>query len=399
MIHIAIDTNGIVGHDRSLKSANFQALKRLIENAKLKIHVPYIVKRELETQQKAFYLDFYKEFEKNLNKFKKAPKTQDVYDLFNNFKNDFSNLVKNIDQDSDDFSETLLTELNCQVYEIDQQQAKAAFEAYFTGTAPLTRTSPKNRDDIPDSFICRSFEKIKESVDNLILITADGKIVNTFKDKENYKIFSNISEFIQSTTIQEILEELDTITGKSIVQGKIGNLVGFIKEYESITSLMESFLEDKIGEKILYANIYDIPLSNDIDGEACINSYNNGENIKIDLDNPIHYGDNQIGYNFELEVEVEVDYFVNKFDYYTEFYAGQNLASNISVEDWNDHVFHAESDVCLRVTGIVSITINTSNVDFPEIAKCDPDDLDDHLHDLYSESIINIESIGEIEPI
>ena len=213
--------------------------------------------------------------------------------------------MKNIDQDSDDFSETLLTELNCQVYEIDQQQAKAAFEAYFTGTAPLTRTSPKNRDDIPDSFICRSFEKIKESVDNLILITADGKIVNTFKDKENYKIFSNISEFIQSPTIQEILEELDTITGKSIVQGKLGNLLGFIKEYESITSLMESFLEDKIGEKILYANIYDIPLSNDIDGEVSINSYNIGENIKIDLDNPIHYGDNQFGYNFELEVEVE----------------------------------------------------------------------------------------------
>lgn len=229
--------------------------------------------------------------------------------------------------------------------------------------------------------------------------TLDSKVYNTFKDMSNIEIHKTIVDFINSKKVQEILEELDTIRGKVILQGRLTNLVDFIKEYEATTGLIESFLESQIGEKILYANIYDIPLSNDMDGEASINSYHNGENIRIDLDNPIHYGDNQIGYNFELEVGVLVDYFVNKSDYYSEFYSGQNLASNISVEDWNDHVLRAESDINIKVTGIVSITIDTSSVDFSEIAKCDPDDLDDHLHDLYSESIINIESIGEIEVI
>lgn len=396
MIHVAIDTSAI-GQSKSINDANYKALKRLVAAKEIAIHIPYIVKKEIESQEKEFYLTRYKALQQSLKEFNSVQKPTELYEKFNGIKNNIKQIDNIVLSDAERFSNAWVDGLDSNIWELNATQSLSAWDAYFNGTAPLT--SKKNREDIPDSFICSAIKEIKETVNNLTVLAKDSKVYNTFKNMSNIEIHKTIVDFINSDKIQEILEELDTVRGKSILQGKLTNLVDFIKEYEVTTSLMESFLESQIGEKILYANIYDIPLSNDIDGEASINSYNNGENIKIDLDNPIHYGDNQIGYNFELEVEVLVDYFVNKSDYYSEFYAGQNPASNISVEDWNDHVLHAESDVNIKVTGIVSITIDTSNVDFSEIAKCDPDDLDDHLHDLYSESLINIESIGEIEAI
>lgn len=396
MIHIAIDTSAIE-NNKSVNDANYKALQRLVDANKITIHIPYIVKKEIESQEKEFYLTRYKALQKSLKEFNSVQKPTELYEKFNGMKKEVKQIDSEILSDVERFSNAWVNGLNSNIWELNKAQAISAWDAYFNGTAPLT--SKKNREDIPDSFICTAIKEIKETVTNLTVLAKDSKVYNTFKDMSNIEIHKTIVDFINSKKVQEILEELDTIRGKVILQGRLTNLVDFIKEYEATTNLIESFLESQIGEKILYANIYDIPLSNDMDGEASINSYHNGENIRIDLDNPIHYGNNQIGYNFELEVEVLVDYFVNKSDYYSEFYSGQNLASNISVEDWNDHVLRAESDINIKVTGIVSITIDTSNVDFSEIAKCDPDDLDDHLHDLYSESLINIESIGEIEAI
>lgn len=394
MIHIAIDTSSIE-NNKSVNDANYKALQRLVNSNEITIHIPYIVKKEIESQEKEYYLTKYKQLQKSLRQFNRVQKPPEIYKKFNEIKNEVDQIEDTILSDAERFSNSWVNGLNSKIWELNTAQSISAWDAYFNGTAPLTLK--KVRDDIPDSFICSAIKEIKDAVTNLIVLANDIKVYDTFKDMPNVEVHKTIRDFINSKKTQEILEDLDTITGKNIVQSKLANLVDFIKKYEATTSLMEYFLQSKVGEEIVDSNIYDIPLSNDEDGEASITSYNDGENVKIDLDNPIHYGDNQIGYNFELEVEVLVDYFVNKSDYYSELYTGKHLASNISVEDWNDYVLHAESDIIIKVTGTVSITIDTTNVDFSEIAKCDPDELDDYLHDLYSESIVKIESIGELE--
>lgn len=346
MIHVALDTSAI-GQSKSTNDANYKALQRLVAAKKIAIHIPYIVKKEIESQEKEFYLTKYKALQQSLKEFNSVQKPTELYEKINEMKTDIKQIDSDILLDAERFSNAWVKGLESNIWELNTTQVLSAWDAYFNGTAPLT--SKKNREDIPDSFICSAIKEIKETLINLTVLAKDSKVYNTFKDMPNIEIHKTIVDFIKSEKIQEILEELDTITateldiitGKNIVSGKLKNLVDFIKKYEATTGLIEAFLESNIGEKILYATIYDMPLSNDIDGEASINSYNNGENIKINLENPIHYGDNQIGYNFELEVEVLVDYFVNKSDYYSEFYGGGHFASNISVEDWNDHVLHA----------------------------------------------------------
>lgn len=396
MIHIAIDTSAI-GKNKSINDAYYKALKRLVDADELTIHIPYIVKKEIESQEKDYYLQEYKQLKKGLRDFNRVQKPPELYEKINKIKNEVEQLDITITLDADRFSNAWVNGLNSKIWEINTSQTIAAWDAYFSGTPPFTLK--KVRDDIPDSFICSSIKEIKDSVDELIVLANDIKIYDTFKDIPNIKVQKSIKDFINSKNIQEILEELDTITGQNIVQSKLENLVDFIKKYEVSTSLMEYFLQANIGEEIVGNHIYDIPLSNDADGEATISSYNEGDNVKIDLNNPIHYGKNQIGFNFQLEIEVIADYFVNKSDYYSELYSGEHTANNISIGDWNDHVFQAESDIILKVGGTVSIEIDTTNVDFSEIAKCDPDELDDYLYDLYSESVVKIETISEIEAI
>lgn len=394
MIHIAIDTSGIE-KNRSTDDANYKALKRLVEANEVTIHVPYVVQREIETQEKEFYVERSKAVLSSLKKFKNIKKNPEIQEIFNEIYQQISSLEDAMDADAIKFSESWLQGLNCNIHAITNQQCNLAWEAYFNGTFPLT--SPKNRMDIPDSFICRSIEDILDQVTILTLIAKDNKIVNTFKDNQNIKIYKTVRDFLESPRIQAILAKLNTTIGLQILHSKVSNLVGFISNYESSTNLIHNFLESSVGESLLYKTINGIPLSNEGNGEATISSYNNGRAINLNLNKPIHYGANQIGFPFELEIEVNIDYFIDKHEYYSEYYRDDSPASDISVEDWNDYVVHAEDQVDLKVTGIVSITIDPTTLDPIELAECDASNLDDYFNDLYCMGAVKIESIDNIE--
>ncbi|MFT5633244.1 MAG: rRNA-processing protein FCF1 [Rubritalea sp.] len=50
MIHVILDTN-IYCKTNNFTTTNFKKLKRLLQARKAKLYVPYIVKREFQTQQ------------------------------------------------------------------------------------------------------------------------------------------------------------------------------------------------------------------------------------------------------------------------------------------------------------------------------------------------------------
>jgi hypothetical protein len=394
MIHVAIDTSG-TEKNRSTDDANYKALKRLVDANEITIHVPYIVEREIETQEKEFYLERSRALLSSLKKFNNIKKSHGLHATFNQIYQQVFSLKETINADAISFSQSWLQGLNCNIHPLTNQQSTLAWEAYFNGTFPLT--SPKNRMDIPDSFICRSIEDILNQVTILTLIAKDNKIVNTFKSKQNIKIYSTLRDFLESSEIQVILEKLDTSLGLQILHSKVSNLLGFIINYENSTNLIHDFLESDVGGSLLYKTISGIPFSNEGNGEATISSYYNGRAVNLNLEKPIHYGENQIGFPFELEIEVNIDYFIDKHEYYSEYYNDDSPISDISVEDWNDHVVHAEDEVDLKVAGIVSITIDPTEIDPIEIAECDASKLDDYFNDLYCMGSVKIESIDSIE--
>ncbi len=386
MINIALDTSGI-GKNRSQNHASYKALKRLITADQIMIYIPYVVKREIETQQLAYYLTDYKNLNESLKKFSKIPKSPEVSAIISSLQEQIQSSEVKILEDASNFSTSWINGLNAEIQEIDTDQTLLALEAYFNGTAPLT--SIKNREDIPDSFICRSIEKIKNDIGSLTIIADDKKIVKTFEDKEDCVLFNKIDTFIATDEIQEKLKALD------IISSKIGNLLQFIERSETSNPTIHNYLSENIGDAIWNESVDGIIYSND-GNQATISSASNGGNISIDFSRPIHYGSDQLGFPFELITEVEIEYFIDKSEYYMNFDHG---TENLSVGDWNDHVFEASEYIEVKVSGIISVKISTKNLDLTEISELEEDEFDDYFHDVYREAELNIETIEEINPI
>ncbi|HAV5431905.1 hypothetical protein ACL9Z5_000731 [Acinetobacter calcoaceticus] len=382
MIHVALDTSGI-GKNRNQKNASYKALKRLVEANQLTIHIPYVVKRELETQELAYYLNEYRAVKDNLRKFLKVPKSKEIHEITLSINEQIENAEQKILEDAQIFSRSWLDGLHSQIQELDVSQTIQALEAYFNGLAPLTTI--KNREDIPDSFICRGIERIKSNLESLTIIANDKKIIKSFENSINYKIFKNIDDFIASPKIQEKLKGLDIIEKETV------DLTNFINKFEKINPIIHNYLESNISEELWQVTINLDSIDNG-DDEATITSAYDGENIKVNFDEPIHYGNNQLGYYFELQVEAEIEYFMNIHDTYS--HLDDDILMNMTY--WNDYISKVSRTAQLHVSGIISIQIIINQIDSAIFSDLKHSDLDEELNNIYEESKINIESIDEI---
>ena len=113
MINIALDTSGI-GKNRSQNHASYKALKRLITADQIKIYIPYVVKREIETQQLAYYLTDYKNLNESLKKFSKIPKSPEVSAIISSLQEQIQSSEVKILEDASNFSTSWINGLNAE---------------------------------------------------------------------------------------------------------------------------------------------------------------------------------------------------------------------------------------------------------------------------------------------
>lgn len=357
-------------------------MKRLVEAEEIRVHVPYVVKREFETQKEIEAQKLYSESLKPLKALsKKLPQITEIKTIISNLESTKQSILDSIIADNEVFFDGL----NSDVHVISSDQAIKAMEAYFEGKPPLT--NKKDRQDIPDSFICQAIQSIKnfESLDSLTVIANDNKINNTFVSQEGYIVYNSLNDFLSSEEMQGVLANIDTL------EGLRNNPLGLISRLEDNNSVITNYLSDAIGEAVHGKCIEGSSIPSD-DNEATISSYYEGKNIELNYENIIHYGDNQIGINFELDLWIVGDFYIYKSDYYAGEY-------NFYIDDWNDHYYLAENEFHVKVTGVVSIKLNSNSLDVREINLIDSDELEDYLSDYYNEAIMKIESIDSLELI
>ena len=380
MKDIVIDTSCIAKF--TCGNANYKAMKRLVEAEEIRVHVPYVVRREFETQKEIEAQKLYSESLKALkalsNRFHEI---SNIKNIISNLENAERSILDSVKADNEEFFDGLSSNIK----DISSEQALKAMEAYFGGNPPLTNR--KDRQDIPDSFICQSIQSIKsdEDIDSLVVIANDNKIKNTFTDQEGYIVFSSLKEFLSNEEMQAILANIDTL------ESLRDNPLGLISRLENNNAVIADYLSSAVGEAV-HGKTIEGPLIPSDDHEATISRYYEGIDIEFDYTDIIHYGNNQVGINFALDLWVTGDFYINKSDYYANEY-------NFSIDDWNDHYYLAESEFLVKVTGVVSIKLNSDNLDVKEINLIDSDELEDHLSDYYSEAIIKIESIDSLELI
>lgn len=360
------------------RNANYEALTRLASINVIDIHIPYIVKREIETQR----IDgFIKEFENSVSSLKKLRKksfSEEVNTVLENLESSKNTLIENVKKNTNEY----FANLKPNHHEIDKEQTIKAIEAYFNGTYPLKIA--KDRQDIPDSFVCREIEDIqnKNPNDQVVLIANDNKIIDTFKENEKIEIFGTVDEFIRNDSIQLELSKINTFD--QIHEQPLE----FIKKYEKSTNHLKDILSEAIGEFIVGKSIFDQTILDD-NNEAVINSYNTASEIEIDYENMFSYGDNQFGLKFTAKLFVTAEFFIFKADYYSQ-------DSDFHIEDWNDHYYLAEDEYEIETNGTFSLKIDLSNEILKDSIGEETEEFEKILSDVYCSSEVKVESIEDI---
>lgn len=354
---------------------------------KIKIHVPYIVKQEIDSQRGLEVKLEFNKLKKGLKNFKRQiPQAEELEDLIGKFESLEKSLIDNIESENSKYFEDLNAEFN----KLDMNQTLRAWHAYFKGESPLTNV--KNREDIPDSFVYQSildiYEKNKIIEDKFIIIVDDNKILNSFKGDARFKVYRKLEDFFREPEIEKILNESYSAFKNQPFEFFIKNI-----EKNSSENLFLTFaFDDYISSNTTYFNF---PYSND--NEALITSNLGLTDFDLDTESKsFSESTNEVIIDFTAKAFVQIEFYMDSFEYYSDDYLGVSL-----IEEVNRHVVLVEGQCDVFVKGKVSIEVS---FDDEEINSLDEfhknnENIKVYLSDKEIDAIFRIIDIDTVEYI
>lgn len=357
MIHVLIDTS-IYRQNPLRDNLNFKAIKKLADAKWLKVHIPYIVEREFQTQQREIYskdLNLALNGLNGLSRKKLSPTfSEKIEFLKNKLESEKEAILDNSEYQFTEWAETI----GANRYPLCLEQTNKALEAYFTGKPPLKTI--KSRDDIPDSFIVQSALKISDELNQpLHFVVNDTNLICAFNSNDKISTYSKLSDFIESDLVQEELKDLDFLDN-------LKEITKAIENFEEKQKEIKNTINSEIGETLIERNIYDDSIPGD-EHSALINGYHDAENIVINFDDIFYYGNGHIGMTFSLKIFVTACFYIFKSDYHA--MVDFEYKSIPSVTDHNDHYYRAEDEFELSVDGVVSLKIDRDNIDLDNLSE------------------------------
>lgn len=356
MIHVVLDTNIYRGNP-TRDNLHFKALEKLSKAGSLRLHIPYVVLREFQTEQRAIYSKDLAKAMSGLSGLSRKLLDKDVLQKLNATKAKLEAESENILSSAESQIINWADEIGAEPHALCLDQATLALEVYFKGKLPLQ--SAKSREDITDIFIVRSIYKLNSTINGIHVVAADGEIRDKFSDEETIATYKSLADFIGTKLIQDELKEADLI-------GNIGPLGAAARTYEDESSDILNFLSGNIGEAIA-GKAFSDPSIRDDNHEANVSSYGEAEDINLDFSKISYFGNGQFGIPFDLKIEALGIYHILKQDYYC---LDSEYEVVPSVQDHNDHYFQAEEDFELYVSGLVSFTIDRNNINLEDFSKC-----------------------------
>jgi hypothetical protein len=305
LLHVVLDTN-IYRANPKRDNLGFQAIVKLADAGWLKLHIPYVIEREFQTQQRELCLKDLNTAKSGLLGLTKKQLSEETLAMLTSIKSQLEDEWENILLDSEQQFVEWAEDIEANRYPLCLDQTNKAMEAYFKGLPPLT--SPKERKDIPDSFIVQAIDKLCIEHGLLYVVSNDQKIVNTFSKTKQVTIFSDLSDLIASEAIQNELKDLDVI--KNIDEIKTA-----FESYETEHGDIAGVISNEIGNELYGKTISDASIPDD-NHEATIVGYDDAEDLDFDFNSLTYYGDGQFGIPFSLKINVSAFYYIFKADYY-----------------------------------------------------------------------------------
>lgn len=339
--NVVIDTS-IYRKNPTRGDLAFDALRALCEAEVLKLHIPYIVLKEFQTQQKDMHAKDIASAQNGLEGIIRKRQLQEgsraqVEALLASLKRVGEAALADVQNSMLLWAE----ELNADVHDLTLEGAKCALEAYFAGTAPLRK--PKNREDIPDAFIYQDLIALSKKSVPLVFISDDGQLAAAALNLENTQVFDKLFTFIESEPIQAELKKLDA---KALFEQARDQL----RQLEEDQRVLAAFVRSNAGDKLPWKQFTDKSIPDD-NHEATISMFGEVGEIEFDFDKMAEFGGGVLGLPFSFECEVSIIFYVFKPDYYL------NDDPTYSVSDHSDHYFEAETETVVRATGMLRIEL------------------------------------------
>ncbi|WP_281271424.1 PIN domain-containing protein [Leucothrix arctica] len=355
MIHIVLDTN-IYRNNPARDNLDFKALERLSNADLICLHIPYIVLREFQTQQRDIYNKDLEKSVSGLNNLSRRLLDEDILKKLTSIKEELEQESEKILSSAEHQITSWASNIGAKLHPLCLDQASLALEAYFQGKPPLK--SVKKREDIPDSFIVQSIFKLHNDHNSIHVVANDRKVREAFTDTKTINTYSSLAELIETDQIQNELKEADLVDN-------LGILVTALEQFEDENTAIKQFLSNNIGEYLVGKSFYELSIQDD-DNEVTILSYNEADNIQLEVPEAKYYGNGQFGVPFQLRIIVSAFFYILKSEYYSRDIEREHLPS---VSDHNTHCFEAEDEFELSISGLVSITIKRDDLNISELAN------------------------------
>lgn len=366
-----LDTN-IYRHNPARDNLGFRALEKMAKAGLLKLHIPYIIEREFQTQQRKYYSDDLNQAVMGLNGLTRKQLSPAIAAKISSLKEELERDSEIILADSEMQFVNWAEEHGANRYSLSLEQAQEAFEAYFQGKPPFKQ--PKIRDDIPDSFIVQAIKSLSHANGKLHFIVGDKKVGEAFDSDDSIIVYKKLEEFIDTELVQNELKEVDMLENLEAIKQAI-------QDYEVHEQGINDYITKEVGDQIYGVDIYSDDESHiqDFEGQLTIYGWYEPDEIELDFTELAYYGNGYFGMPFMVKMKVSATYYIYKSDYFS-------MVESPKVSDWNDHYFEAETDIDVIVNGMVSVVVDREKI------------VAGNLENSIMKDFITIDEISTVEP-
>jgi len=187
--------------DKGFNKANLSWLSGMASLGLVKIHIPYFVYQECITSS---ITDLKKELNQLLNSVRSLHRKGLYFDECRRaieLEKPIEEINKRVEESTRELWEDFITRSKAKLYDFDEKDSVAVFNAYFSGEPPFKGL--KKRDDIPDAFIYESVKKISD--DKLVyLISADKNLIEHCSRLKNIKTFSYLNDLFDNLDFRKV---------------------------------------------------------------------------------------------------------------------------------------------------------------------------------------------------
>ena len=339
-LKVVLDTN-VYSSDKFRLGQGFKTLGALCQNGHVEVMLPYIVKREFETQLDANASEIMVDFEKACKRMAGGPIPADLRAALDGLRRRFEERREEVLA-----SHTVNFAGWRHTYAVNEltlsgDHAVAAMQNYFTAGPPFK--SAKMRDDIPDALLYQEVVNLSQA-DPIVFVCKDKNLAGSVADVANITHYIDLNAFVASSEVQAIIAQQEAADSAVLLQR--------LKEFSAVpANALTEYVSDHGGEDLAGTHFSSPSIPGD-DREAYIYMFGALEGIEFDWDSATYHGDLIYVVPFSGEGEFNITYYVPKWD------VEQIEQRGGSYSYHNDYVVEASEEAALRVKGMLRVKIS-----------------------------------------